>query len=74
MTARRLQPWDEARGQLHGLQDLEGCLVARIGPVTVALPDELREKLRDKVGHKIGILRTDADYRFRCLDEEKNAA
>ena len=71
---QHLRPWDEARGQLHELQEQDGCLVARIGPVIVAIPDELRERLRDQVGHVIGILRTDADYRLRCLDGERDAA
>jgi len=71
---QRIPPWAEARGQLHELMERDGCLVARIGPVAVELPDDLKEKLGDKVGHEIGILRTDTDYRFRCLDEEKNAA
>jgi len=74
VTARRLQPWEEARGLLHELQDMEGCLVAKIGPVTVALPDELRERLQGLMDREIGILRTDVDYRFRCLDGEKDAA
>lgn len=68
VEARRLQPWEEARGQLHELPDLEGCLVARIGPVTVALPDELRERLQGLTGQTIGILRTDCDYRLRVVD------
>jgi hypothetical protein len=74
LEVQRLPPWAEARGQLHELQEQDGCLVARIGPVIVAIPYELREKLCDQVGHKIGILRTDTDYRVRCLDGERNAA
>lgn len=74
MTARRLQSWEEARGPLHELHDLDGCLTAKIGPVTVALPDELRERLQGLTGREIGILRTDSDYRVRCLDGERDAA
>jgi hypothetical protein len=73
VTARRLQPWEETRGQLHELLERDGCLVARIGPVVVAIPDELEARLREQVGHTIDILRTDTDYRFRCLDEGRNA-
>ncbi len=67
----RLQPWEEARGPLHELQDLNGCLVARIGPVVVALPEELRDRLQALIGCKVGVLRTDADFRLRSLGATK---
>lgn len=68
MSPRRLQPWEEARGLLHELQELDGLLVARIGPVVVSLPDELRDRLQSLVGRGIAILRTDSDYRMRTID------
>ena len=65
----RLQPWEEARGQLRELLDLEGCcLAARIGPVTVALPEELKGRLQGLIGQTICILRTDSEYRLRVVD------
>ena len=65
---RRLRPWEEARGPFDELQDVAGCLLARIGPVTVALPDELRDRLQGLTGRVIAILRTDNDYRLRVID------
>ena len=64
----RLRPWEEARGPLDEMQDVPGCLLARIGPVTVALPDELRDRLQGLTGRVIAILRTDNDYRLRVVD------
>jgi len=63
----RLALWMEVIGQLLELIDQDGCLVARIGSVEVLLPSELKEKLASFVGQKIGILRTDIDYRMRII-------
>jgi hypothetical protein len=63
----RLEPWMEALGQLHELKEQDGYLEARIGPTMVALPSELKEMLKDCIGRRIGILRTDIDYRFRVM-------
>lgn len=67
LEAYRLQPWEEARGPLHDLQDLNGCLVAHIGPAVVALPEDLRDRLQTLIGCKVGVLRTDTDFRVRSL-------
>jgi hypothetical protein len=64
----RLESWMDAIGPLHGLQEQDGCLVAKIGPVLVALPYELNEELKDLIGQKIAILRTESDYRLRVID------
>ncbi|VVB70048.1 Uncharacterised protein [uncultured archaeon] len=69
LEIHRLQPWEEARGPLQELQEQDGCLVARIGPAVVALPDELREKLQGLMGKTVGILRTDFDYRLMVLED-----
>jgi hypothetical protein len=69
-----LRVWWEARGKFHSFTEEPGCIVAKIGPATVAFPIELLPRLRTHVGHEMAILRTDRDYRIRCLDEEaKNA-
>jgi hypothetical protein len=64
---RHLQPWEEACGPLHELQERDGCIVATIGPVVVALPTEIGEKLSSFMGKRIGVLRTEGDYRFKVL-------
>lgn len=65
----RLAPFEEAIGVLHKLQELEGYSLANIGPVCVSLPEDLASKLKGLQGRKIGVLRTDCDYRFRVCDE-----
>lgn len=62
--------WVETRGPLTELKEQNGLLIAKIGPVAVALPRELLQKLDDHIGQRIAILRTDSDYRCRFLDEE----
>ena len=70
----RLDPWCDAIGQLHELREQDGCLVAKIGPVAIALPSEMIEKLKGLVGRKISILRADSsDYRLRVRDEMGHA-
>jgi hypothetical protein len=66
----RLAPWVKAFGQLHELREQDGYLETCIGPTTFALPSELKEKLKDCLGRRICILRTDTDYRMRILSEQ----
>jgi hypothetical protein len=63
-----LHRWEECRGPLSALQDQDGQLLATIAGLVIVLPLELREKLEVLVGRKTGILRTEKDYRVRCLD------
>lgn len=65
----RLAPFEEAIGVLHKLQELEGYSLANIGPLCVSLPEDIASKLNGLQGQKIGVLRTDCDYRFRVCDE-----
>lgn len=63
----RLQPYEEALGQLKNVQLLEGYALAEIGPVTLALPIEMGERLNSFIGQRIEVLRTEVDYRFRMM-------
>jgi O-succinylbenzoate synthase len=65
----RLSPFEEAIGVLHSLQELDGYCLANIGPVCVSLPEDMASKLKGMQGQKIGVLRTDCDYRFRVCDQ-----
>ena len=63
----------ESLGRLHGITRTEDDLcVAAIGPVKVFVPDELVRKLEPHVGEKIGILRTDHDYRLRIFGLQRD--
>jgi len=66
----RLQPYEEALGVLKEVQRLEGYALAQIGPVTVALPIEMGTRLREMQGRKIGVLRTEKDFRFRVISAQ----
>jgi hypothetical protein len=68
-----MEVWMESLGTLHGVTRTEDDLcVAAIGPVKVFVPDELARKLEPHVGEKIGILRTDHDYRLRIFGLERD--
>ena len=66
---RYMRPWGEVIGPLHGLQEYEGSLLARIGQIDVLLPEELEARLRELQGQTIGILRTDQDFRISVISE-----
>jgi hypothetical protein len=68
----RLQPWEEALGLLKNVQLLEGYALAEIGPVTVALPIDLGERLSYLIGQRIGVIRTENDYRMRIISTSKS--
>lgn len=68
----RLGFYEEAVGILHELSEEEGILIARISKIALALPSEMADKLRQLLGRRIGILRTDIpqkEYLVRVLDE-----
>jgi hypothetical protein len=54
----RLGIYEEAVGVLHDVEEVDGYILAGIGPVVVALPASLELKLRPLIGERIGILRT----------------
>ena len=69
MNCYRLSHWEEVIGPVLDLkQNQEGFFEALIGKVLIALPEEIGEKLKGLNGQKIGILRTDADYRMRIIN------
>lgn len=62
---RRLQEYEEARGRLLRILELEGQCVAVFDFGAVALPLELEEQLRERAGEEIAIIRLDGQYRMR---------
>jgi hypothetical protein len=63
----RLRAYEEALGILQELEEEEGYIRAKIGPVIIALPSEMGERLKPLVGQRIGVLRTEQDYRLRVF-------
>ena len=63
----RLETYEEAVGVLHGFQETNGYILANIGPVVVILPFKLGPELKPLTGERIGILRTEKDFRLRTF-------
>ena len=70
----RLGFFEEAVGTLNELVEDEGVLIARISEVILALPHEIEDRLRPRLGQRIGILHTDIpgkEYLVRTISQEK---
>ena len=67
--AIRLAPWEEGVFKLGNLVEDDGSLVASGGKVMLRLPLEMKADLANFMGRRIAIIRTDADYRMRVLDD-----
>jgi len=69
LNCYRLSHWEEVIGPLLDVrQNPEGFFEVLIGKVLVALPEEIGEKLNGLNGQRIGILKTDVDYRMRIIN------
>ena len=69
---RRASPFEEFAGSLKELFEQDGALIALIGEIYLALPSDLEQNLRQLIGRRITILRTDIPqklYIFRILDQ-----
>ena len=78
---RFLEPYEEIIGILNELSFIEGLLLGRIGTITIAIPDDLEDRIRPFIGKRIALIRTDIaekQYLFRILDQalisKKNAS
>ena len=69
-----MRPWDEVLGPALGVEEHEDHCLALIGKIPVILPPEMATKLAEAKGQRIGVLRTDFDYRLRVLEAEAHAA
>jgi hypothetical protein len=61
---RRQQELEESRGVLLGVHDAEGFCITVFAWGEISLPVELKSRLQELVGRKIGILRLDG-YHIR---------
>ncbi len=64
-SAHRMEELEEVLGDLHGIEDCDGWIIAQIGRIPVLLPEEMTPKLKGLVGKRIGILRYEG-YRLRA--------
>jgi hypothetical protein len=69
----RLAHFEEAVGILHEIMEQDDALIALIGKIRLALPQELEPSLRPLIGQRMAILHTDIpdkQYLFRVLPPE----
>jgi hypothetical protein len=66
-----MRHWDEFQGPVHAVEEQDGYCLALIGKIPVILPHEMAARIRALTGQKIGLLRTDRDYRFRVCDQRR---
>lgn len=64
-----LKSFEEAVGLLSEVIDVDGIKTATIGGVCVALPDDIASVLLTSIGKRVGVLRTDRDYRIKVSEE-----
>ena len=64
-----MRPWDEVLGLALGVEEKDGHCLALVGKIPVILPKDMAARLTEAKGQRIGILRTDCDYRFRLIQE-----
>jgi hypothetical protein len=64
-----MRPWDEVLGPALGVEEHDCHCLARFGKIPVILPQEMATKLAEAIGQRVGVLRTDKDYRFRLIRE-----
>jgi hypothetical protein len=62
-----MRPWDEVLGQALEVKEHESYCLALIGKISVLLPLEMLKRLSEAKGQRVGILRTDNDYRLRVI-------
>lgn len=64
-----MRPWDEVLGPVNSVEEEDGHCLALIGKIPVILPQDMATKLAEAKGQRVGVLRTDCDYRFRVCDQ-----
>jgi len=69
-----MQPWDEVLGPAISVEECEGHCLALVGKISVLLPLEMSRQLKDAKGQRVGILRTDDDYRLRVIEGGQNGS
>jgi hypothetical protein len=64
-----LKSFEEAIGNLYEIGQVDGYKTATIGRVCVGIPEDVAAKLHAHIGKKVGLLRTDSDYRICVIPD-----
>jgi hypothetical protein len=68
-----MRPWDEVLGPALGVEEHDSHCLALIGKIPVVLPLDMAAMLTEAKNQRVGVLRTDNDYRMRILEAEDHA-
>lgn len=63
-----LKPFEDAIGPLSEVAEIDGHKTATIGGVCVGIPEEIATKLLPNIGKRVGLLKTDTDFRIKISD------
>ena len=63
-----LKSFEDVVGNLSELSEIDGNNTATIGGVCVSVPEEIAAKLLPNVGKRVGLLKTDTDFRIKISD------
>ncbi|MCJ7442989.1 MAG: hypothetical protein MUO26_00395 [Methanotrichaceae archaeon] len=70
-----LRSYQETIGPLLKVEEGGGSYArVRIGPMNLILPSGMASQMRSYIGQKVGVLRIEADYRFRILSNPDTPA
>jgi hypothetical protein len=68
-----LKSFEDAVGTLSDLSEVDGHKIAIIGGLTVSIPEDIATKLLPNIGKRVGLLRTDSDFRIKISDVKAHA-
>lgn len=68
----RLSSWQLTIGIIDTAKDEDSNCVAKIGPLTVILPQVLTPLLLEAKGKRVGILASDKGYRLRIVTDDRS--
>jgi hypothetical protein len=71
---RRLDPWEEACGELQSIEEKDELLFAKISGLGILIPSIMEPTLRPLLKQRIAVLRTDLptkQFLIRVLDKEQ---
>lgn len=63
-----LKSFEDTIGTLSDVSEVDGHKTATIGGVCVGIPEEIATKLLPNIGKRVGLLKTDKDFRVKISD------
>lgn len=60
-----LKSFEDTVGTLSEVSEADGHQIAIIGGISVCIPEEIAAKLLPNIGKRVGLLKTDEDFRIK---------